>query len=1005
MTDFAHLHLHTTYSFLDGFVRPKGLGKVCRERGITACAVTDHGHMGGALRVYTDLKKAGVKPILGMEAWVGSGHLVLLARDSVGYDNLRHLASVHAHGPLTMSQIAERADGLYALTACVLGHVPAALRARDPDKAIKILNQLIRVFGPENVGVELQFHGPMASLCPQLSELAQTAGVDIVAPNDVHYLDEKDAGDQGVLMAIRQGLRLDDPRLFQHPSPDYWLKSANDMYSGQGLLFRRALDNTLKVAERCNVELTLGKPDLPTFADDEDRVLSNLARDGLKARGLASGEYPQRLVHELAVIQDMGFSGYFLIVQDFCNWAREHGVAVGPGRGSGPGSLVAYVLGITDLDPIEHRLFFERFLNPERVSMPDFDIDFAQCGRQLVIDYVRERWGQDRVGQIATYMTLGPKAAIKDVAKVMGIPFQEINALTKVIPTSIRARTLEEEEMSPFDLAMTHAPDLVQRAEDDGLYSRLLATARNLTGCCRQTGKHAGGVVIGRLPLDHYTPMTADGRTAYDMKDVEAAGLVKFDFLGVKTLDVIDIASRDVGVDPRRLPMDDAAVYDSLCHGHNWGVFQIESPGMTKMCGDLVPTCFDDIVAAVALYRPGPKESGMLDDFIERKHGRQEVDYPHPLVEDVLKDTWGTIVYQEQVMQVAQILAGYTLGGADILRRAMGKKIAEEMHAQRRVFVDGCVKNGVDEELASVIFDAIEKHAAYSFNRSHSAGYALISYQTAWLRHHHPAEFTAALLTIECDDKDVFARYVREARTRGVEFLPPDVNESEAGFRVQNGLVRWGLGAIKGLGEAHLPTLVSERPYADFYDLARRSGLTSQALKILVSVGACDRFDDSRARLMASITPAMGGQRQGQLERASGQMDMGLTVEQSLVDSEPMPMEQRLEDERRALGVYITGHPAESIVGTTPSSFAVGDKKVSGVIVDVFERVAKISGKRWARVKIEDAETHMSLIFFPDAFALHEDKLVVGGSLMFKGHVNDEDNFVVKGVGPCTLRR
>jgi len=1003
MTDFAHLHVHTIYSFLDGHLRPDAMARACVERGISACAVTDHGHMGGALRVYKALKDVGVKGILGMEAWIGTGHLVLLARDLQGYDNLRALATTHARGPLSLSNVADHARGLYALTACVLGHVPAAVQVRDMDRARSVLRRLVTVFGADNVGVELQFHGPMAPLAPALAELARGEGLDVVATNDVHYLDAKDAEAQNVLMAIRQGHRLRDPRLFQHPSPDYWLKGAQDMHDiPQAQFFQLALANTLKVADKCQLKLDLGKPDLPQFADDENQTLDSYAFHGLVSRALdVNDDYRRRLEYELDVIKTMGYAGYYLIVQDFVNWARAHGVAVGPGRGSGAGSLVAYCLGITDLDPIVHKLFFERFLNPERVSMPDFDIDFAQGGRQSVIDYVVGKYGQEHVGQIATYMTLGPKAAIKDVARVLDVPFSEINEYTRAIPPTIRPKTLEEEEMHVFDLAMSYAPDLVARAGEDAGYAHILALARDLTGCCRQLGKHAGGVVIGRRPIVDYTPLTDDGRTAYDMKDVEAAGLVKFDFLGVKTLDVVDIASRAVGVDVRTLSLDEPAVYATLQDDKNWGVFQIESPGMSRMCVDLVPTCFDDIVAAVALYRPGPKESGMLADFIARKHGRQKVTYPHPLVEAALKDTWGTIVYQEQVMQVAQALAGYTLGGADLLRRAMGKKIAKEMHAQRAKFVDGAVANGVDKTLATEIFNSIEFFSGYSFNRSHAAGYAVISYQTAWLKYHHLVPFTAALLTIE--DQDDRGRYVREARAAGVKFLGPDVNVSRAGFLVEDGAVRWGLVAIKGLGDAHLAPLIAGQPYADFFDFVRRSALDGQALKNLIAVGACDRFHHNRASMTATVAAALIDQRQTQLASVSGQMSMGLEVEHRLVDADPWPEGQELEFELKGLGTYVTGHPASLVDGTTPATWD-GGREVTGVIVDVFERRVRATGRKWARVTIEDADKHMVALFFADVYAECEKVLVVGRLMRLIGYRNDEGAFVALEVSDADLK-
>lgn len=990
--DFAHLHVHTIYSFLDGYIHPEALARECVVKNIAACAVTDHGHIGGVLRAYKQLKDHGIKPIPGLEAWVGKSHLVLLALDGDGYANLMALATAHARGPLAITDLAAHARGLYALTACALGAVPAALLANDRDRARAVLRRLVDVFGRDNVGVELQFHGPMAALCPWLCQLAEDEGLVTVATNDVHYLNATDAEAQNLLMAIRQGRRLGDPELFQHRQPEYWLKSLPQMLAApQTTAFTKSIEQTMVIAERCHLDLKLGKPDLPSFDADERGLLAREAERGFGFRGLPA-DYRPRLDHELQVIGDMGYAGYYLIVSDFVAWARGHEVAVGPGRGSGAGSLVAYCLGITDLDPVAHGLFFERFLNAERVSMPDFDVDFSQAGRQRVIDYVVGKYGRDHVGQIATYMGLGAKTAIKDVARVLDIPFAEVNELTKVIPSTIRPKTAGEEAMHAFDLAMTYAPDLEARGVEDPVYARLLDMARNLTGCLRQTGTHAGGVVIGRRPIAEYTPLTADGLTAYDMKDVEAAGLVKFDFLGVKTLDVIDAASREANVDVRRLPLDDADVYRQMGdERRTWGVFQIESPGMSGLCRRLAPTRFEEIVAAVALYRPGPKESGMLDDFVERRHGRQDVVYPHPLVEECLRETYGTIVYQEQVMAVARAVAGYTLGGADILRRAMGKKVLKEMHEQRQKFVAGCAGNDIGEGQANELFDVIEKFAGYGFNKAHAAGYALISYQTAWLKYHHLLPFTAALLTIE--DREARARYVREARGAGVGFLPPDVNDSDIGFRVEDGRVRWGLAAVKGLGDAHLSALVAHRPYVDFFDVARRSTLGAAALKTLVACGACDRFGE-RGALTAACDHVSADRRQAALE-AGGQMAMGLGAEVVMADGISWTRVQRLGAELKTLGAYVTGHPCTDVEGVTPDNFVRGHRRVTGIVADVFERRARVSSRLWAKLTIEGVKSHMVLTIFPDAYEAWGRDLVVGRLVTVVGRPDDDDLLVV----------
>ena len=957
MTDFCHLHVHTTYSQLDGLCAPKALVTRCHELGMSACAITDHEHVGGLIKFYRACKDAGVKPILGMEATIGDHHLVLLARNLDGYRGL--MATASRGRRLKMSDIVP--TGLIALTACARGHVLSAVRDRDMDRALATLRRLKQIF--DAVYVELQFNGPHhAPHNPQLCQLARDAGVGIVATNDVHYLTPDDHEAQNVLMAIRQGTRDG----FRHPAPEFYLKSGQEMRDAC-VGFDLALSNTLEVAERCTVELELDKPDLPRFSDDEDRELSRLARRGFMDKTLSPGVPAQRLHHELAVIQNMGYSGYYLIVQDFVNWARAHDVAVGPGRGSGPGSLVAYVLGITDLDPLEHGLFFERFLNPERVSMPDFDIDFAQDGRQRVIDYVRGRWGN--VAQIATYMTLQPKSTIKDVARILGLPFDEVNEYTRVIPGALRPKTGREKAMTPFDLALSKAPELCARAKSDEAYARVLGIARQLMGCVRQTGKHAGGVVIGRLPLSHYTPLTEDGLTAYDMKDVEAVGLVKFDFLGVKTLDVIQGTGVTV---PETL--DDPAVYDLIASGRTWGMFQVETPGMTRLCVDMRPDCFNDIVAAVALYRPGPKESGMVDDYIWRKHGVRRVVYPHARLKDVLSYTYGTIVYQEQVMQTAQILAGYTLGGADLLRRAMGKKIQKEMDAQHDVFIQGCVDNGVDEKLAIELFSAIDKHAAYSFNKAHAAAYAMITYQTAWLRLHHPLAFAASLFTVEGGVQKVLARYVREARADDILVLGPDVNASSDRFTVEDGAVRWGLGSIKGLGQVE--SLVAGQPYSDLFDLARRSGLNRRGLEALICAGA---VDGDRATLMSAVAMAVSDGKAARLDEVRGQTSM-FDIDPDPDDVEPWSRLTACEREFAVLGNYVTDHPS-----------AVHGHRV---IVDVFARLSA-AGRMWARVTLENEEGHENVIFFPDAYEQYFPLLTVGEPLTVDGRENEEGDLIV----------
>jgi len=1267
MTDFTHLHVHTQYSFLDGMCEPRALARRCVELGMSACAVTDHRHMGAALAFYQAMRGAGVKPILGMEAVTADfGHLVILARDGRGYGNLRELATRQQSRLLSISDLETLCPGLQFLTACVANTIAAACARGQVDVARASLTALVSAVGARRVCIELQPNaGPHLRANAGLQELAIDQDLRCVVTNDVHYLDPGDAEAQNVLMAIRQKRRAGDANIHRHPRPEYYLKSGAEMAEACARhgIDARHLASTQELVGECGLEIELGRPDLPPFSDDDDQSLDDEAWSGLKSRALGGKGYDDRLAMELDVISDMGFSGYFLIVQDFVAWARDNGCAVGPGRGSGAGSLVAYVLGITDLDPLVHKLFFERFLNPERKSMPDFDIDFMQERRGDVIDYVVGRWGREHVGQIATYMSLHPKSAIKDVARALGMPYSEINDLTKSIPTTLKAHTPEEEAMSEWDLAMTKAPDLVAKAVKEPGYRRLLSISKQLTGCVRHTGKHAGGVVIGRLPLTAYTPLTDDGRTQYNMNDVEAAGLVKFDFLGVKTLDVIEHASRDVGVDIRDLGTDDAGVYDMISGGDTWGLFQVESPGMTTMCRELMPDGFDDIVAAVALYRPGPMASGMLASFIKRKHGEEEVKYEHPDLEPVLADTYGTIVYQEQVMQAAQALAGYTLGGADILRRAMGKKKPEEMARQRQVFVDGCLANDIGEELASKLFDVIEKFSGYGFNRcvtgdtvvvrpganansgpeitvrelwdaqcskmpwgkkirggrlnllqmdddgvirpgalravhangvaevfhvetrdgqricvtgnhrlltsrgyveardlivdedelvvmgewddvregrqtsravgkeyedgpgfpegeynpawidgrtrafaeakarvadrasgkceececghkqgdrfefahtrsleevggdyfayhnednlrwlcnschksfdyskgerkrrwtkgkptttsvvsavvyagkeevfdlemstvghnfvangvvshnSHAAAYALITYQTAWLKLHHPLSFTAALLTMEVGDQEKLAHYVRAARGSGLKILGPDANFSDVGFQVEGQAVRWGLAAIKGLGPSQIPGIVAAAPYTDIYDMVERSGLMSAAMTKLIDAGACDRFHDNRQSMRAALVSAVVRGKKERSADVSGQTSLMSFVTEDVVYPDVETGVDELEREYKVLGSFVSGHPAAGLDVSRPGDMSDGEE-VTGVVVDVFERRAKKSGKLWAKIVIEDEDASMTVLAFPDEYKRHRDFLVIGELRTFTGRVKGEE--------------
>jgi DNA polymerase-3 subunit alpha len=943
--DFAHLHLHTQYSFLDGAIRMKDLVKKVAEHKMTSVAVTDHGNMYGAVDLYQQAKGAGIKPIIGMEAYVTSVigetkhtdkvrenfHLVLLAENNIGYDNLRKLSSKafidgkYYYPRIDKHLLHEHKEGLIALTACLGGEVGRWTAKGEHDKARETIRTFKSIFGPNNFFLEVQPNGieKQNVVNAQLAQFAKDEGLRLAATNDCHYVNRDQHEAQNILMAIRQQLPWGDPKLHKHETDAFYIRSGDEMWDLLKGDYADAFENSCEIAKRCNVNITLGKYYLPPFpipqdAKDEADYLRHRAVTGLERRfkelpyKVDQEQYRKRLDTELDCIIKMGFPGYFLIVQDFINWSKDNGVRVGPGRGSGAGSLVAYALRITDLDPIPYNLLFERFLNPERVSMPDFDVDFMQEKRGRVIEYVAHKYGRERVGQIATYAGLNPKSAIKDVARTLGISFTEVNELTKPMPLLIDGKKPD------FDKALEYAPKLLELSKTDERYKKVINVARSLEGLYRQAGMHAGGVVIGEKPLVEYVPLFSGNNgelvTQFDKDKVEAAGLVKFDFLGLKTLDVIESCevlvntriARENALPPEQreeaaklhphamrvpdrkagdeipklvvnlLHLDEDKVYKLIAAGDTAGVFQVESSGMREMCRKLKPTCFEDIVAGVALYRPGPMDAGMLDDFIDRKHGRKKVEYPHPLLEPVLAPTYGTFVYQEQVMQAAQVLAHYTLGGADMLRRAMGKKKKEEMDKQRGKFIEGAGKNGISPEKAGEIFDTIDKFAGYGFNKSHSAAYALITYQTAYLKQFYPLEFMAALLTTEVSSTENVVKYIHEARTHGIEVLPPDVNVSQVSFSVDYtidealrtrrkhkhtayGRIRFGLSAVKGLGDTALEAIIEARErvgrFTSLYHFLEETGgkVNSKILEVMAKSGSFDCWGKPRRQIFESI--------------------------------------------------------------------------------------------------------------------------------------------------------
>jgi DNA polymerase-3 subunit alpha len=1092
--EFVHLHVHSQYSMLDGAIRVKDLVRRVAAGGMGAVALTDHANMFGAITLYKAAKEAGIKAILGCELDVLQGgrmrHLPLLSTSLDGYKNLVHLVSMGhvtppadaapGHPCISLDTLAGHTKGLVGLTGCMGGLVAQSILEQGEQAGRKTLARLKDLFEPGHLFVELQDHGLVEQpvLNRILVDLARDLDLPIVATNDVHYAERTDAPAQMLLGCIKTGRTMDEARERSHGSEEMYLKSPLEMAQLFGDL-PEALRNTLRIAEMCELRLNLGEPMLPTFPIPEGYDLEgyfrHLAREGLQRRFQeldAQGrdydrtKYENRLEMELGVICQMKFPGYFLIVWDFIRYAKEHGVPVGPGRGSGAGSIVAWSLRITELDPIRYNLLFERFLNPERVSMPDFDIDFCMDRRDRVIQYVQHKYGESSVGQIATFAELKAKSVVKDVARAMGISAQEAQQLANLIPRKTPAETYTIQE------ALTIEPKLKQRYDAEPRIKELLDLGSRIEGMTRHAGKHAAGIVISDGPLWAHVPIFRDDKsgayvTQYHKDDVEAAGLVKFDFLGLKTLTVLDIAVRLINARPdvqaagnkldlASIPLDDKATFALLASGETKGVFQLESSGMQQLFKDLRADCFEDIVAAVALYRPGPLGSGMVADFVARKHGRQPIAKMHELVDHLLEPTYGVIVYQEQVMQIAQALAGYTLGGADLLRRAMGKKKPEEMAKQKSIFIEGAKKKGVDEADAERIFGLLEYFAGYGFNKSHSAAYALLTYQTAYLKAHFPVEMLCAIMTSDKDRIDKVVRTIADARTLGATVLPPDINESDTDFKVvyaghplgkrrgrvrenmpvvpsddpMGPQIRFGLGAVRGLGGAALEAVLEARahgPFRDLFDFAARVDAKRVNKAVLESLIACGAFDKTvdpsaaretyavtRARAYASIDIALERSRAASRDREVGQTSLfGLldaaaassgnrgSSQGTYVDCPPWDSRELLARERQALGFYVSGHPLDRYLkGSTlarldvknASDMAQQDDwavvKLAGMVEGYRERIFKDGGGKIAFFDLEDLTGRVTVKVRGSAIDAYANVLTSGEPVLITGKVS-----------------
>ncbi|MGC6416922.1 MAG: DNA polymerase III subunit alpha [Bradymonadia bacterium] len=1059
MQPFVHLHVNTQYSLLKSAIRISDLIQRAQEMGMPAVAMTDTNNMFGAVEFYKKAKKAGIKPIFGTEVSVSLdpiaerpnrvSKLVLLARTNRGYENLRELLSMawldglHDGEPFVDFSMLERySDDVTALSGSIDNVIAKAIVEGRPDDAISWLERHQQVYGRENFFLEVISGGTdkHTEVNRGFLQLARDRDAQLVAANRCMYLDRNDARKHEVLLCIGAGRTLDDPYRPRFDTDSFWFKPGETILEQLGEAYATAVENTSRIAAACNVDLTLGEIYLPTYGVPEEHTIASylveMSQQGLERRyaefeavdkHVDKAVYQARLDEELGIIDSMGFPGYFLIVMDFIQWAKRQDIPVGPGRGSGAGSLVAYALEITDLDPIPYGLLFERFLNPERVSMPDFDIDFCMNRRGEVIDYVTQKYGEHNVGQIATFGGLKARGVIKDVGRVLGFSFGDRDRLSKLVP-DVLGITLDQ--------ALEQEPRLRQMCDDDDRIRDLMEIARSLEGLYKSTGMHAAGVVIGDDPLWKYCPIFrgAAGEivTQFAKDEVEEAGLVKFDFLGLKTLTVIEDAVKLVNRD--RAPADhldltkellkDPGVYKLISRGDTEGVFQLESSGFQELLKKLKPDKFEDIVAAVALYRPGPLNSGMLDDFIARKHGRQKISYPHPDLKDILIDTYGVIVYQEQVMQIAQVLAGFTLGAADLLRRAMGKKKAEVMAAQREEFAKGAKVKDIDRTKADEIFDLMEKFAQYGFNKSHSAAYALLTYHTAYLKAHHKVEFMAAVLTNDRDNADKVAKGIRSARKIGIEVLPPCVNLSGVDFDALDGKLLFGMGGIKGVGAASVEAIVEAREdggnFESLFDFCERIDLkriNKKTMEALVKSGAFDSLEQPRARLMAAIDTAMERAQNAQRDRASGQANLfGMLASASEEESEDaLPPElMRVEEwpeqvflahEKSTLGFYISGHPLDRFshliaryASTTIDS--LGNHKnhdqvtLGGVQTSIRVVPFKKGDGRMAIIQFEDLTGSTEVIAMGQDFDRYEALLTSDEPVLLKGTLRidrDED--------------
>lgn len=1039
---FVHLHVHSEYSLLDGANKCGDLAETAKEMGMDAVAITDHGVMYGCVEFYGKCKAAGVKPILGCEVYVEPNgytcrdgknlyHLILLAENDEGYHNLMRIVSVantdgfYYKPRIDHDLLAKYSRGIIGASACLGGEIPNLIIKGDIEGAAARAGLYRDILGKGNFYLELQHNSipEQAIVNKTLVDIAHRYDFPLIATNDSHYMKKSDADWHDVLLCVQTNSTVDNPNRYRFTGDDYYFRSPDEMWKIFGAELPEALINTQRIADRCNVELETGHYYLPEFplpkGETLETHLRGMAEEGLRRRlktDIPPEEYASRLRYELSIIEQMGFSGYFCIVSDIIIAAKERNIPIGPGRGSAAGSVVAWSLGITDLDPIRYNLLFERFLNPERISMPDIDTDVSDKGRDELIAYIVEKYGSDRVAQIITFDRMKSRGAITDAGRALGIPIPEVRKVTKLIPDAIKSGIKNITE------ALESVPDLKLLYDSDQRIKRLLDVASHIEGISRHCSQHAAGVVITPKPITEMVPVRKFGEnqivTQYSMEPVEKLGLVKMDFLGLKTLSVLEGALNNIkangkgSIDLNEIPMDDKKTFEMLQRGETLGVFQLESTGMTALVRRMKPDCFEDLIALVALYRPGPLESGMADQYVRCKHHEEPVRYLHPCLEESMKETYGVILYQEQVMQSASALAGYTLGEADLLRRAMGKKKAGVMAEQRAKFVSGALKNGVDPKTAGEIFDIIEKFAGYGFNKSHSAAYALISYRTAWLKANYGPEFLAAYLTSIIGSKmDVLGQYIRSVRDAGYPVLPPDINVSKEDFTVVGDVIRLGLSAVAKVGRGAVLSIIESRekdgPFVSFWDFFLRIDtrvVNRGVIENLIKAGAFDSIEANRAKLLSAMplfldAASRRASDSNQCSLFSDEDSAGLEPEMEECDD--ISIRQKLDFEKESMGLYISGHPFDQYLPfakdyiTCPIAMLEHWQSLqvpvitAGLLLSSAERYTK-SGDPMGILVFEDSEATVEVVMFRKQWAAYKPLLTTGSFYVIKGQVRNE---------------